>query len=263
MKTSFFAAALAATLVVASPSAHAQGVSINENFNNNALPASLEESGPSPSYSNGAVSFQGDRRYLRTLANYNNTSFIAEATVTVSGDAEGIGFIGLGAGVADPDFWGEPRISPTTYVRITPSGFGAAVSITTSTQENIGVNEGDAGDGTHRIRITWDHAGKVFTMAFHKNYAGGPFVPTVSVSRTLTEAFGNTNSRIFFGGAGNATFDDVRVLALAGTAGASNCHGKSVSGLAAQFGGINNATSALGYGSVDELQKLITNFCGK
>ena len=48
---------------------------------------------------------------------------------------------------------------------------------------------------------------------------------------------------------------------FAGTPGAANCHGKSVSALAQQHGGMAAAASALGYESVKALQQAITAFC--
>jgi hypothetical protein len=49
----------------------------------------------------------------------------------------------------------------------------------------------------------------------------------------------------------------------AGTPGRANCHGKSISALARQFGGINTAASALGFSSVEALQDSLRVFCGK
>jgi hypothetical protein len=46
-----------------------------------------------------------------------------------------------------------------------------------------------------------------------------------------------------------------------GTPGHANCHGESVSGLAAQFGSINAAASALGFSSVQALQDSFRAFC--
>jgi hypothetical protein len=46
-----------------------------------------------------------------------------------------------------------------------------------------------------------------------------------------------------------------------GTPGQANCHGESVSGLAAQFGSINAAASALGFSSVQALQDSFRAFC--
>jgi hypothetical protein len=48
---------------------------------------------------------------------------------------------------------------------------------------------------------------------------------------------------------------------FAGTPGKTNCHGQSVSALARQFGGLNNAAAALGYSSVSALQEAIMAFC--
>jgi YVTN family beta-propeller protein len=48
---------------------------------------------------------------------------------------------------------------------------------------------------------------------------------------------------------------------FAGTPGKANCHGKSVSALAQQYGGLNNAAAALGYPSVSALQNAIEAYC--
>jgi hypothetical protein len=48
---------------------------------------------------------------------------------------------------------------------------------------------------------------------------------------------------------------------FAGTPGKPNCFGQSVSALARQYGGLNNAAAALGYPSVRALQKAILEFC--
>jgi hypothetical protein len=48
---------------------------------------------------------------------------------------------------------------------------------------------------------------------------------------------------------------------FAGTPGKANCHGQSVSALAKQYGGLNNAAAALGFDSVKALQAAIQGFC--
>jgi YVTN family beta-propeller protein len=48
---------------------------------------------------------------------------------------------------------------------------------------------------------------------------------------------------------------------FAGTPGKSNCHRKSVSALARQYVGLNNAAAALGYPSVSALQNAIEDYC--
>jgi hypothetical protein len=47
----------------------------------------------------------------------------------------------------------------------------------------------------------------------------------------------------------------------AGTPGKANCHGRTVSALAKQFGGIDAAASALGFSSVASLQDVLREFC--
>jgi len=49
---------------------------------------------------------------------------------------------------------------------------------------------------------------------------------------------------------------------FAGTPSAANCHGKSVSALAREYGGMDAAAAALGYPSVEALQAAITAYCG-
>jgi len=48
---------------------------------------------------------------------------------------------------------------------------------------------------------------------------------------------------------------------FAGTPGAANCLGKSVSALASQNGGLSHAAAALGYASVQALQNAISAYC--
>jgi hypothetical protein len=52
------------------------------------------------------------------------------------------------------------------------------------------------------------------------------------------------------------------IAGFAGTPERANCHGKSVSALAHQYGGINAAASALDFPSVQGLQDAIGAFCG-
>lgn len=48
-----------------------------------------------------------------------------------------------------------------------------------------------------------------------------------------------------------------------GTPGQANCHGKTISGLAAQFGSLDTAAGVLGFSSVQALQDSFTTFCGE
>ena len=53
------------------------------------------------------------------------------------------------------------------------------------------------------------------------------------------------------------------IVAFAGTPGTPNCHGKSVSALVREFGGLPKAAAARGFDSVQQLQKAIKAFCEK
>jgi hypothetical protein len=59
----------------------------------------------------------------------------------------------------------------------------------------------------------------------------------------------------------SVTFAAVTAPVFAGTPGKANCHGQSVSALAQQYGGLNNAAVALGYPSVSALQNAIEAYC--
>lgn len=247
-------------------SSHAQ--SLNENFNNNVLPPSLQLTTSAPDFIGGQVVFSsGDRRYLRTVANYNTTNFVAEVTVRVQPvGPEGIAFIGIGPGIPNYNFYAEPMTAPTAYARFVPDAFGHTVEIsrtlsaTNSIQEHINTSY-QGGDGLYRVRIVWNAAVKNLSFVFQKNYVRGPLVPTGTVSATVDEPFDSTTTGLYFGGEGGATFDDLVVIALAGTPGATDCHGKSVSALVSQYGNLSSAAVSLG-SHPSNLQALITGFCG-
>lgn len=61
----------------------------------------------------------------------------------------------------------------------------------------------------------------------------------------------------------NMTFSLTGDTVAAGTPGKANCHGKTMSGLGRQFGGLDAAASALGFSSVDALQDSFEAFCGR
>jgi hypothetical protein len=204
-----------------------------------------------------------DNRYLRSQSSYDAINVVAEVTVTMRGrvDAPGIAFFGLGSGVAAPGFSFEPRTPPAAYARVMPDGLAGSFSITTTAQERIGELAAAAGNGTHRIRLTWNHSARTLIVAIQKNYRSGAFSPTAIIATHVQESFGGTDTRVFLGGSGDNVFDDLRVLALAGTPGAQDCHGRSVSDLAQQLGGIGRAASKLGFANTAALQDAIRDFC--
>ncbi|MEO5510634.1 MAG: hypothetical protein ABIS27_08375 [Longimicrobiales bacterium] len=203
-------------------------MSFNENFDLKGSSARLlENTGAPPTYSNGGLIFPGsDRGYLRTIAsNYNNTSFKADITMTIVGGFPGTGtaiaFFGFGTGEPDYGFFGEPTTDPSIYARVMPDEFnGPSVQITNATggvlQEGAAEAPGQGGNGTHRLRISWDRETKEFTVFVHTNYVEGTaFVPTAVLGPiAVPGVFDDTNSRIYFGGAGNVTFDNLHVVAF-------------------------------------------------
>jgi hypothetical protein len=64
-----------------------------------------------------------------------------------------------------------------------------------------------------------------------------------------------------FGGGVDAFVARIAVLTFAGTPGRPNCFGESVSALARQYGGLDDAAEALGFPSVQALQDAIREFC--
>ena len=52
-------------------------------------------------------------------------------------------------------------------------------------------------------------------------------------------------------------------VSFVGTPGKSDCHGRSVSVLTRQYGGMDKTTAALGYSSVQALQTAIQSYCDR
>jgi hypothetical protein len=71
----------------------------------------------------------------------------------------------------------------------------------------------------------------------------------------------NGGTLVLFNASPDVTFSAVLAPVFAGTPGTANCHGKSVSALARQYGGLNGAAAALRYADVSALQNAILAFC--
>jgi len=82
----------------------------------------------------------------------------------------------------------------------------------------------------------------------------------------IADSAGNLYGTTYVGGASNngTVFEltGMGFAVFAGTPGASNCHGQSVSALAKQYGGLDTAAAAFGYSSVAALQNAIAVYCG-
>ena len=262
-RTSTWTMALVAGVLLVGPATAASAQSLIDSFTTeaNVNNGTLQVNGGAPVFDNGAVVFaqyEGDRGYLRTAQNYRAIDFIAEVTITVASGAGGggIAFFGAGPGVPNPGFYLEPYDSASIYVRTMPDEFYATVAVTNATAENQAPSS-DGGDGTYRMRITWNHVTGTFTYAFQKNYAGGVFTPTFESGAIPFGGMGSltdANFRIFFGGAGNATFDDLVILAL-------DCTANTPRGLAGQFKTMVSAARALRYPSVGDMVSTVARTC--
>jgi hypothetical protein len=104
-------------------------------------------------------------------------------------------------------------------------------------------------------------------------YSGG----SAGGVHTVGEPYPGGGGGSFGGGSFNVGTDQIMVAGIqtgdgevvitkvapvfAGTPGKANCHGKSVSALDKQYGGVNAAAAALGFASIKALQDAIEEFC--
>jgi lysophospholipase L1-like esterase len=158
----------------------------------------------------------GGRSYLRTSrADFATGNFQAEITITLKGGGgPGCAFFGLGCGQENPGASHEPSTAPSVYVRLAPGDFAGGV-VTTSANGQESVNGlAPVGDGTHRVRLTWDAAGKRALFEIDANWDGQPFqvdwAGTVSAGGV---AFGDAG-HLFVGGANGVRFVDFSIKAV-------------------------------------------------
>jgi len=221
-RSSFLGLALLAGLA-----APTQGVTfLTENFSNTgALPGPfLEQSAlNTPATFNGVnATFPGGgdngRSYLRTIDdNFIGGSYQAEVTMSiVGGGGGGSVFFGMGVGEPSGGFFQEPRTSPNIYFRGQPNDFSNGGYATMDETSEVGHPIAVTGNGTHRVQMRYDAGAGTVRFAVDKNYAGGAFTPDfVTAARNVADnGFNATNSRVFFGGASNAAFDDLAITAL-------------------------------------------------
>jgi hypothetical protein len=206
--------------------------SLTENFDGLTVPPSLEVAagyvfGTSSSPAGRAQNSSGSRSYIRTVAdNYATVDFTFQVTVTVAnGGGPNIAFVGIGSGLGDPGYFGEPGGS--AYLRCDPDDFvslyGGALNFFTAPGFGPGHNgvaisssSNHPGSGTHRVQIR--KQGNLLSFGLHRNYAGGPFVATYSTNLSLSanlSYLNATNSRLFFGTmAPQTTFDDLSIAVV-------------------------------------------------
>jgi hypothetical protein len=123
-------------------------------------------------------------------------------------------------------------------------------------------------DVWHHVDVVLDYRSQTFalkldgsTLATNLPFCGNNFgpcngAPVAEFGWALFNTFGNGNDNGYMD-----NFSIATVVTFAGTPGFSNCQGQSVAALAQQFGGLNAAAVALGFPSVQALQKAIMDFC--
>jgi hypothetical protein len=211
--------------------AKAAPISFTEDFSNAAsLPGPfLEQSaGGTPATFDGAVATFPDltpawpppgRSYLRTIDDdYNTVDFVAEITVTIFNGqffdgGDGLVWFGMGIGEPNPSFFNGPSVIPCLFMRPSPDNFHSGVVVVNDNGLETHFPTVLAGTGTHRLQMSWDATLQEMTFAIHEDFAGGPFVASISFGPFdgSDNGYNATNSRIFFGGTSGTIYDDLAV----------------------------------------------------
>ncbi len=191
---------------------------LDENFNANTQPGTMLTAGSGVTFNSGSVAFNGGRSYLRTAqSNFFNFDFVAEVTLSTGGD---ISFFGMGAGTpAAP--WSEPdgasinlRLHPSHIAGGRSDAVGASQMPYAFVQFNTFAYMGS--NPAQRLRLTWDATAKQAQFAIDNSY-NGIFVADATSALIDGSNLGlnGTNSAIFFGGAGNARYDNFVITSSA------------------------------------------------
>jgi uncharacterized repeat protein (TIGR03803 family) len=161
--------------------------------------------------------------------------------------------------------------SPTVLVSFngTDSGNPTASLITDANGNLFGTTAeaGAFGQGTvfEVFKTTGGYA-NIATTLVNFNGSDGASPTAGLIADTNGNLFGTTFNGGALYGVGSAfeitASGFVVAPVFAGTPGKANCHGQSISALAKQYGGLNNAAAALGYPSVSALQDAILAHCG-
>jgi FG-GAP repeat len=111
----------------------------------------------------------------------------------------------------------------------------------------------------------FERSGGVWTQQGPKLVGTGAVTPFPAEQATSVSISGDGNTAAIGGpfdyNEEGAAWIFTQQPVFAGTPGKANCHGKSISALAKQYGGLNAAATALGFDSVDDLQSAIQEFC--
>ncbi|MCX6928966.1 MAG: metallophosphoesterase family protein [Verrucomicrobia bacterium] len=150
----------------------------------------------------------GGRSYTRTArADFAKDSFQAEVTVALKGGGgPGCAFFGMGRGQGNPQQYQEPSTPPALFVRLAPSDFAGGVVMASANGGDSNPGSAAVGDGTHRVRLTWDAAGKRALFEIDANWDGHSFQSDSSIAIDGAQLDFGKEARLFVGGANGVKF---------------------------------------------------------
>ncbi len=138
-------------------------------------------------------------------------------------------------------------------------------SVSLSSDGDTAIVGGYSDNGNAGAAWAYTRSGGVWSQQGAKLVGTGAVGTALQGSSVSLSGDGNTAIAGGFydnGGAGAAwVYARSGALIFAGTPGYSNCHGKSVAALAAQYGGLYAASAALGFPTVQALQNAVQAFC--
>jgi len=165
------------------------------------------------------------RVYIGTNAsNYitsTNIGFVAEVSITINaGDHnDETAFLGVGEGIDSnhgglgPSYDEPSGGSAFAYFGVRDNSGGLTI-LNDNKKSKSGINRKPlhkrTGPGTHRFRLTYDGTYLHLSAQIHER---GDFIEQFSID-VSDNGFDETNSRIFFGGSNEATFNDFEVLSV-------------------------------------------------
>ena len=174
--------------------------------------------GSGATFSDESASYWG-RNVLRTLGqDYDDSSFVAYATIVFDGAADQSAFIGLGQGIIVPYVtgnWGVPDLALAGVNSVvceikTDTAAGTNACNTMKIQDGV-VSSGTyspavATIDTFRVKLAYDAGADTATVSLDTGYTGGAFVEDRVLGTIDTSGLGGTNmfyggpARIFVGG---------------------------------------------------------------
>ncbi len=157
-----------------------------------------------------------ERSYVRTeRMDFARQNFQAEVTVTLKGGGgEGCAFFGLGRGEANPAAYMEPSVAPAVFSRLAPGDFAGGAAIVSVAGRESRSSGPVVGDGTHRLRLLWDAAGKRGRFEIDAHWDGHVFRASSAAMVNAAKIDFGKEGRLFVGGAQGVRFTDFAVQEL-------------------------------------------------